>query len=65
VRGNKALIKETKNAMVMGYIIGQAFDIYLKMHSQQYAAEQRWTGMPFGRDGRFSELLRHLPAGGD
>lgn len=28
-------------------ITGQAFDIYLKMHSQQYAAEQRWARMPF------------------
>lgn len=28
-------------------IVSQAFDIYLKMHGQQYAAEHRWAGMPF------------------
>jgi flavin-dependent dehydrogenase len=28
-------------------IISQAFAIYLKMHSQQYAAERRWDSMPF------------------
>jgi flavin-dependent dehydrogenase len=28
-------------------IISQAFAIYLKMHTQQYAAERRWAGMPF------------------
>lgn len=28
-------------------IISQAFDVYLTMHGQQYAAEQRWWKMPF------------------
>jgi 2-polyprenyl-6-methoxyphenol hydroxylase-like FAD-dependent oxidoreductase len=41
------LAGSTDATLAYEVIISQAFQVYLKMHSHQYATEQRWREMPF------------------